>query len=653
MILAGVWLSRKNRSDALAVLIDQGRAFTESMAIAAQSAALGQQSVERLLRERFHAVALDIASQPVHLLGDALPRVAERHLLDLILVVPFADHRPRIGYPEVAGSQLPIQIEAAVRDLKETMDSNAVLLFASDSGGAGTWYYVELSNRLDQVIVLSTSAASDRTRIDQSGLGRLLRTLGEQSDIRLLVYQSPDGIIASSQSIDSLISIASDTFLLHALDADQISHRVVRSEESSVLELVRPFQAAGYPFGLLRVHLSLTRHEEIAGGFDRQVFFSVAALCALLLTGLISIENRRRRQITGKQFERYRLVTEDLFARLSTGIAVLDERRIVRQANAALQQWAGKGITSDQPWQAAGILSDEELTRLVMQPSGVLQVERSVHLPEQSLRLLVSASTVRIDDEAMLVIIVSDMTALRLAEEQAGMKARLAELGNIAAGVAHEIRNPLNTISIASQRLASEFTPTSDVESYHSIATQIRTETARVNETVTRFLKQARSPAASPVGSTCCDLLAVLRDLKVLWELELTTRNAVIEIVAGISGAAFIPVSPDDCRALLMNLYVNARDALRTERGTIRVTVEQHEGQISLLVDDSGRGFNPEDSARIFEPYYTTKTGGTGLGLSLVREIVQGSGGKIAAAQSPVLGGAQIRIDWPNAVTAR
>ncbi|HWT77544.1 MAG TPA: ATP-binding protein, partial [Candidatus Methylomirabilis sp.] len=237
------------------------------------------------------------------------------------------------------------------------------------------------------------------------------------------------------------------------------------------------------------------------------------------------------------------------------------------------------------------------------------------------------------------------MQAHHLAERKAleaamAQEQRLAAVGDLAAGVAHEVRNPLNAISIGLQRLRLEFAPSAPEAraEYLEFTKIMQAEVGRLNATVDRFLTLAR-----PSRMTLSDepLAPILEELLTLLAPQASAQKIQVVTDLALEGTQ-VRMNRQHLTQAFMNLFLNAIQAM-PDGGTLalqaavlpRTTSRRTEGQSSsrrfakITVSDSGPGIAPELLERIFEPYFTTKEGGTGLGLALAHKIILEHGGSL------------------------
>ncbi len=204
---------------------------------------------------------------------------------------------------------------------------------------------------------------------------------------------------------------------------------------------------------------------------------------------------------------------------------------------------------------------------------------------------------------------------------------RLSALGQLAAGVAHEIRNPLNAISMASQRLKREYVPADEEKSkeFQTLAVVIRDEIRRLNGIIEEFLTFSKSRRLElhkyPVTE-------VLQKIVNLIGEEAASRGITVETRFN-SKPAIIPMDMDKLQQAFLNFIKNAMESI-TDKGSIIISVEPSgKSRISVKISDTGCGMTSEEIDRIFNPEYTTKEKGLGLGLPLAHEIIRGHGGEI------------------------
>jgi signal transduction histidine kinase len=235
----------------------------------------------------------------------------------------------------------------------------------------------------------------------------------------------------------------------------------------------------------------------------------------------------------------------------------------------------------------------------------------------------------------------SHMREISALQAEVARRERLSALGDLAATVAHEIRNPLNSVSMGLQRLKGEFHPTEDEGEYARFIELMRGEVARLNSIVEEFLSLARPLEIKPEEVR---IDALLQDLAALAESDAESAKVKIDVAAS-PDLPSARVDRNYFKQLLLNLVLNAIQAM-PDGGRLTLAARTERENLLLTVVDNGAGIPKEVLPRIFEPYFTTKTRGSGLGLVIARRIVEAHGGKLTA-ESEVGRGSRFQVSLP------
>jgi two-component system sensor histidine kinase PilS (NtrC family) len=256
----------------------------------------------------------------------------------------------------------------------------------------------------------------------------------------------------------------------------------------------------------------------------------------------------------------------------------------------------------------------------------------------EDLTLGYSASHVRDPQERELGLLVAfqDLTEVKALEEQLKRADRLAAVGRLASGLAHEIRNPLASISGCVQLLRED--AGIGVENRRLMEIVIR-EVDRLNLLLGDFLNFAR-PA--PLQPECVDVAALCDELLAL--LLAGGQAEAVRFDKHCAAATVMQVDRQKLRQAMWDLLLNAVEAVSAS-GVVRITIDAVSGEI--IIEDSGAGIEPESRDRIFEPFFTTKDRGTGLGLANVYANIEAHRGRIYVEPSS-LGGARFIIELPK-----
>ena len=248
------------------------------------------------------------------------------------------------------------------------------------------------------------------------------------------------------------------------------------------------------------------------------------------------------------------------------------------------------------------------------------------------------------DDRAQLATQLVNLQSahddLKHAQEQLVRAERLAVVGQLAAGVAHEVGNPLSIMGGYIDMLKAGDLGEADAD---KALESVSREIDRINRTIRELLDFSRGSPGTE-GDEVGELLVALSHVRELLRPQALFRDIELQMPSEVDLQGAVPVATDRLVQLLLNLLLNAGEAMEG-RGQIHVGIEAEAGFVRVTIDDSGPGVDPELQARLFEPFFTTRPAGegTGLGLAVCEQIVNSGGGTIECVPSS-LGGAAFVI---------
>jgi two-component system sensor histidine kinase PilS (NtrC family) len=250
-------------------------------------------------------------------------------------------------------------------------------------------------------------------------------------------------------------------------------------------------------------------------------------------------------------------------------------------------------------------------------------------------------------DAIGLIGVCQDLSSIKQMEERMRQADRLAAIGRLSANIAHEIRNPLASVSGAIEVLARDIPPDPTRERLVEI---VLSESARLNQLISDFLEYARPAPLAPIEVNAS---RVLDDVLVLLEHRRLPDN--LKVVREYDERLLVRADPQQLRQAIWNLCLNAVQSM-PEGGELRVTGRLLDGgggpaRVHIGIVDTGYGIAETDLPHIFEPFYSTKPEGSGLGLAMVYRVVQEHGGEIDV-RSTVRGGTTFTLSLPAAAVA-
>lgn len=499
----------------------------------------------------------------------------------------------------------------------------------TDSLAGQTWEGVAFLTPKGMAIVWTIRGASP-SQPAIGGIGELVQEIGRRSGVNYIMLQAPDGIVFASRPLKPVLKLAADSFLVGVLERDSAATREFEFEGTSVVEAAAPFLSTELPSGMFRVGLSLDAVDQAVDRLTLQLGLT-ALLLVLLSTTVISIAvTRRTLADLGQSYREVESLSGSVLDSIDQAVIAVDADANVTMLNPAAERWFGVRHSDLRGKKAASELPFDFGLREVLSTRQPNNERETVCQTTAGVRTLVYATAPLKTSESQYigaVTVIRDETDSRAMAVQVRRAERLSAMGHLAAGVAHEIRNPLNAIALAAQQLKMELGSAPSA----GMAETIWGESKRLNNIVEDFLSLAR-PSTMPRSPL--DWRDLIESVAQMAALE--TDKKGVRLKLELAEGAWVLGVADELRKALWNLLRNAL-AATDSGGHIDVVLRVELGAAILTIDDTGSGIAPDELTRVFEPWFTTKSGGTGLGLAITHRIVQDHDGTIEMT-SPVPG---------------
>jgi two-component system sensor histidine kinase HydH len=375
----------------------------------------------------------------------------------------------------------------------------------------------------------------------------------------------------------------------------------------------------------------MTELENTVRRYRYQMIFMSLTLLLIGLGGWISLMAAHSYSITQDTLSRVQAFTALLISRLPVGIIATDQYGKIRTFNStasAMTGISGEAVSNGKP---ENVLPAEVSRFFALEDEREEKTDRDVILTgADNAKYSLHLSSLPVYNQNLLfmgrVLLMYDLSELKRLEKEIQRHDRLVALGKMAAGVAHEVRNPLSSIKGFAMLLGSKF---KDGSKEHEAADLLVQEAERLNRSITELLNYARptSLRKTPVN------LGEMVDLS----LKLISSDAqalAVKITLDIEDdLPSIAVDRDKINQVLLNLYLNALQAMEksTLQKELKVSVrrDREERMLVVEVQDTGSGIPHEDIDKVLDPYFTTKPDGTGLGLALAYKIIDEHKGSI------------------------
>lgn len=400
-------------------------------------------------------------------------------------------------------------------------------------------------------------------------------------------------------------------------------------------ELMSFFSTPDMPPPIIYVGMDVTPFEQARDRDARHAMVMAGMLLLLGLAGLISLiwaqSVRRSRQMLRDS----QAFSAEIIASLPEGLVLVDGDGRVALVNGKAEEQLG--VTYDT---VRGKRPEDVLPRAMTEALSVLSREGRMHEAETECLINggavipMSISGARVfgqegneggaDAEHLAdILILRDLREVRRLQQEVRRKEKLAAVGSLAAGVAHEIRNPLSSIKGYATYFGTRFPEGSEDRAAASIMVQ---EVDRLNRVITDLIGISRPSDIKRIEADICELA---RHCVRLLGPDAAAQGIAVSCDCA-EGVPHLFVDPDRLSQALLNICLNGMEAM-ADGGELNMAIDVEDDEyLRIRISDTGHGITPDALARIFDPYFTTKSQGTGLGLAIVHKIIEAHGGVIS-----------------------
>jgi len=397
---------------------------------------------------------------------------------------------------------------------------------------------------------------------------------------------------------------------------------------------------------VIQLGMKMTELKQIQQGDMRNAILMFVVLSVVGSTTLYFIVFVQNYSAVNYAFQTMRSYTQHVVDSMANGLISLDtEGKIVtinRQAHHILdvsQQEAVEGkALSD-----VMTIQDRDLSEALTTGEQIIEQEiKCTTASQTTLPLSLSASTLTDDDGNQLgtVLLFRDLSDVKALQEQVERAERLASVGRLAAGVAHEIRNPLGALKGFLQYFQRKLELQDQDKTYLTVMVK---EVDRLNSVISNLLDFARpkDPVFEP-----CDIDDLIRHVLTLTESDVQSKQISISLNIA-ENLPQVRLDRDQMTQVLLNILLNAVQVMESDgQITIEANIRREPNQLEITVSDNGKGIPAGDLPRIFDPFFTTKKQGAGLGLAIAHTIIENHQGEIIA-ESQEGKGSTFRIRLP------
>lgn len=625
----------RSKSNMLEVIGKEGEALLESLILASHNAIKANALVEDLAEQRL----LDVA-----LLVDRLDfegKITNAKLLEIskesnLFEIDILDEKGNViksSHPQgqrIYQDRTSLDFTPIQEVLKGEEDRIGFWVKGKDLLSEERYAVAYKRSKSAGAIVVIASVFYMQDFKKEIGIGYLIQRISQESGIEYIVLQSQQGIVFASKKVERMLKIENDPFLQESLKENKSNRRITPFEGRKVLEVVKPFVSEVFPSGIFRIGLSLEEYQKVSASYQKQMFFFAIILffLGLVFIGLVIINQSYF--ILDKSYQQIKTLTGNMLEGMHSGVVAVDEEGkiiIINKVAESLFSIDRENIINRN--YSAIFPKDECLLEKTLKSSKTVKgVETFFKTFSGEEKYLIIGTSIIYDEKGKMsgaVAVIHDITELKKLEEEAKRAERLSALGSLAAGVAHEVRNPLNAISITAQRLSKEFVPRENEKEYVSFTQTILKEIKRLDQIINQFLSLAK---AHKLNLLKTDINLFLSEIINLVEIE--AKGKKVEIKREIKKLPNIKIDKEEMKKAILNIALNGVQATPLEgKLFFESNVDEINRELIIKIKDTGTGIPKENLSKIFQPYFTTKEKGTGLGLAIAYRIISDHKGKI------------------------
>jgi two-component system sensor histidine kinase HydH len=492
-------------------------------------------------------------------------------------------------------------------------------------------------------IVLNIDAAELLEFRKQIGIGKLIKDIGDNSGIEYVALQDDRGIVAASRSIDELSAIEDDSLLTNAFDNNNTLTRTSIFLDHEVFEVIKPFVIDSITVGIFRIGFSMNEVRSIDDRMQRRIVIMSIVLGILSILIVMAIVATQNYRISEKKYSAIRTFTGNILEHMQDAVITVDAESRITIFN---KQAETLFILKEKDVVGKRFSELPQIARIcLLNIFGTLESisEQAITCADGEQRIILATiSDSRKTDGSIesRTAVIKDMTNARQLERELQRKDKLTAMGELASGVAHEIRNPINAISMIAQRFEKEFRPKAEEQEYFELTSVIKSETRRINNIIKQFLNFARPPK---LNIERINPVHYFQHVSTLFAGQASAKG--VRFDTDLQCTKDFSIDREQFTQAILNLLQNALD-VTSAGGIISLSCIDDENEIRITVSDTGSGISKEELEKIFNLYYTTKHDGTGMGLAITQQIITQHNGNIVV-QSEIGKGSKFTIILP------
>lgn len=629
VIFSSYYELQQSKDEMLHLMSEEAHSLLQSIIVSSEEVLYASDEVEMEIQNRLinNANSIKVFYNQGRIDNKILNQIAIQneiyriHIFNSNGVKIYTSH-PNDKHEQISNKFVKEQLRPIFNDNVDTL----IVGFKKARDEEGMRYVVAVASTNNDAIVLNLDAAELLAFKKRIGFGVLIKRLTENRDVNYAILENYNGILAASGNIDGIE-------LLNKIDSSKWSKsdstyqwRIAQNSDGEVLEALHPFILEGNLIGFYRIGLNLEPLEVINQRLQRRIIISGIILFVFGFIMITLLFVRQNLDLVKKQYQKIETYSKKLIGSVSDAIIVINDAKSIIEINksAELLFESSKQILIGKEFKE---LFGENCQINNINENKIQQIE--CEIKNKNKELLISKSKFMDENgNENTVLIIKDLTELKKLERQIARSDQMNAMGQLASGVAHEIRNPLNSIATIVQQLDKDFEPINDKEEFHSLAKIVSKEVQRMNRTIENFLRFSKPEPILKNQFQLEDLLIAIKEQFAPLFKEKGIKFSLKENWNGI-----VNWDKNQIKQVLINLITNSIESIN-DSGEIGLLISKINKNIIIKLIDNGEGIPKENLQKIFNLYFTSKAKGTGIGLSIIQRIVNEHDGIVTVESS-------------------
>lgn len=628
VIFSSYYELQQSKYEMLHLMSEEAHSLLQSIIVSSEEVLYASDEVETEIQNRLlnNANSIKIFYNQGRIDNKILNQIAIQNRINRIHIFKnngikiFTSH-PMDEHEQISTKLVKENLKPIFNDYVDTL----IVGFKNARKEEGMRYVVAVASKNNDAIVLNLDAAELLAFKKRIGFGVLIKRLTENRDVNYAILENNNGILAASGNIDEIE-------LLNSINSSQWSKsdstyqwRIAQNSNGELLEALHPFVMDGNLVGFYRIGLNLEPLEVLNKRLQRRIIISGIILFVFGFIMITLLFVRQNLDLVKKQYHKIETYSKKLIGSVSDAIVVINNSNSIIEINksAELLFESSKQILMGK--ELKGLFGKD--CSINFNENNIQQIE--CEIKNKNKELLISKSNFLDENRnENTVLIIKDLTELKKLERQISRNEQMNAMGQLASGVAHEIRNPLNSIATIVQQLDKDFEPIKDKDEFHSLAKIVSKEVQRMNRTIENFLRFSKPEPILKNKFQLKDLLTAIEEQFAPLLKEKGIKFSLEENWDGI-----VNWDKNQIKQVLINLITNSIESIK-DSGEIDLIIAKIDKNVELKLCDNGEGIPKENLQKIFNLYFTSKAKGTGIGLSIIQRIVNEHDGIVTVDSS-------------------